>query len=163
MSSKIISKSAKSSKPSAPAKSAKKGQKGFTIRISGNSKGRPKGSRNRATLIAQEMLGGEIEDIIRQLIKAAKGGDIQASKFIVGRILPPTRSAPIEISLPSIESPGDIVDAHSIIWSAVGAGDITLDEAQSLTDFLEAKRKAIETTELTAEIERVKEYIRLNK
>ena len=147
---KITSKSAKSSEPSAPAKAVKKGRKGFAKGQSGNPKGRPKGSRNRATLIAQEMFGDETEDLARQLIEAGKGGDIQALKFIMGRILPPMRSAPIEISLPNIEVPSDIVDAHSVVWSAMRAGDITLDEAQSLTDILEAKRKAIETTEIAA-------------
>lgn len=140
-------------------KSAKNGKKGYVKGQSGNLDGRPKGSRNWATLITQDMLKDEIKDLVRALIEAGKGGDIQALKFIVGRILPPMRSAPIEISLPNIDGPDDIVEAHNVIWSEMQAGNITLDEAQSLADILEAKRKAIETTELAAEIERVKNRV----
>ena len=145
--------SKKSSKPSVPAKSAKKGQKGFTKGISGYPKGRPKGSRNRATLIAQELFGDEIEEIVRQFIEAGKSGDIQVLKFIIGRTLPPMRSAPIEFSLPSIESPSEILKAYDRIWSAVGAGEITLDEMERLKAFLESKQNAIDSVELVTRME----------
>ena len=48
------------------------GPKLFQPGQSGNPKGRPRGSRNRATLLAQELLGDEGETIMRKAIELAK-------------------------------------------------------------------------------------------
>lgn len=43
---------------------------------SGNPAGKPKGSRNKATLAAETLLDGEAETITRKVIELAKPGDI---------------------------------------------------------------------------------------
>jgi Family of unknown function (DUF5681) len=52
--------------------------KPFAPGQSGNPKGRPVGSRNRATLAIDALLDGEGEVLTRKAITLAKAGDMQA-------------------------------------------------------------------------------------
>ena len=149
----IIPKSAKKLSPSAPEKSAKNGQKGWPKGTSGNLSGRPKGSRNKISLLVQQLIDENAEEIIGKLIELAKGGEFPALKFLAERYVPPMRSHPIRIYLPSIKTPAEILKAYDQIWHAVGAGEITLDEMERLKSFLESKQKGIESIELAARIE----------
>ena len=75
--------------PRVPEKTEKQqGPKLFQPGQSGNPKGRPRGSRNRATLLAQELLGDEGETIMRKAIELAKKGDKLALKLCLERIVP---------------------------------------------------------------------------
>lgn len=155
MSVKITSESAKSVKPSAPEKSAKGGQKGFPKGKSGNIKGRPKGSRNKISLLVQQLIDDNAEENIGKLIELANSGNFPALKFLAERHVPPMRSHPISIDLPSIKTPSEILEAYDQIWSAVGAGEINLDEMERLRAFLDAKQKAIDSAELVACMEKL--------
>src|SRR5262249_4193060 len=71
---------------------------------SGNPKGRPKGSRNQATLLAEALLDGEAEAITRKVINAALEGDTTALRLYLERLLAPSggssSSCPTKLSLP---------------------------------------------------------------
>jgi hypothetical protein len=54
-------------------------------------RGRPEGSRNKATLLLDRLADDEAEAIQRQVIEAAKGGDLKAAELILARIWPPRR------------------------------------------------------------------------
>ena len=43
---------------------------------SGNPNGRPKGSRNKTTVIAQALLEGEAEALVRKVVQLALEGDL---------------------------------------------------------------------------------------
>lgn len=107
------------------------------------------------------MIDGEVEEIIRGLIDRAKNGDFRAQKLLLERMLPPLRSRAPTIGLPLIETPSEIVTAYSVVWAAVREGQLTLEDAERLVRLLEAKQKAIETSELAAEVERIKEHLEL--
>ncbi len=64
---------------------------------SGNPLGRPRGTRNKATIAAKALFEGEIEGICRKAIEEAKRGNIQGIKLVLDRILPPKKEAPILI------------------------------------------------------------------
>ena len=68
--------------------------------------GRKLGSRNRATLLADALLEGEQEELVRKGIELAKAGDPQMLKFFLDRVLPKER--PVKIDLPPIEHRRDL-------------------------------------------------------
>jgi uncharacterized protein DUF5681 len=74
---------------------------------SGNPKGRPTGSRNRASLIAERLLSGETEVLIDKLITLAKSGDVGALKICVDKLLPPARERPCLFRLPKLQTTAD--------------------------------------------------------
>ena len=48
---------------------------------SGNPGGRPEGSRNNATLVAERLLQTDIEDVCSAIVTAAKNGDMPSQNL----------------------------------------------------------------------------------
>jgi hypothetical protein len=110
--------------------------------------GRSAGSRNKATLVLDQIADDAGKAILEMMVEAAKGGDMRAAELVLQRIWPARKSRPIALTLPAIQSASDVVAAVGAVADAVGAGDITPDEGQAVASILEAKRKAIETVDL---------------
>ena len=55
---------------------------------SGNPAGRPRGSRNRATLLMEGLLADDAEAIGRKAIEMAKQGDMAAIRLCMDRLAP---------------------------------------------------------------------------
>jgi len=90
---------------------------------SGNPAGRPRGARNKSTVLLQELLEGEAEAITRKVIELAKKGDMTAIKLCMERLAPPRRSAAIACDLPPLADRDDALAALAALVAAVGAGD----------------------------------------
>ena len=114
--------------------------------------GRPAGSRNKATLVLDQIADDAGKAILEKMVEAAKSGDMRAAELVLQRIWPARKSRPIALTLPAIQSASDVVAAVGAVADAVGAGDITPDEGQAVASILEAKRKAIETVDLEARL-----------
>lgn len=115
---------------------------------SGNPNGRPRGSRNRATLAAARLLEGESEALTRKAIEAALGGDRLALRLCLQRILPPCRQLPIDLPMPPVDDAASAIEATAVLVGAVADGQVTLDEAGRFMALLAAQRKIIESAEL---------------
>lgn len=154
-------KKAKEKIEESPAKTGKQQANQFKPGRSGNPKGRPSGSRHKATLAAQSLLNGEVEALTRVCIEKALEGDGFALKLALERILPPSKDRPIQLSLPKINKPEGIVQSMSKVIEAVSEGLITPMEASTLAKILGEQAKAIEVQDhesriLALEIERSK-------
>ena len=114
--------------------------------------GRPQGSRNAASLLLDKLAEGDGEATVKQVIEAAKAGDMRAAEIILARIWPVKKGRPVSLQLPLIKTAQDVVAAVGVVADAVGAGEITPDEGQAVSAILEAKRKAIETVDLEARV-----------
>lgn len=126
---------------------------------SGNPKGKPKGARNKATLAAEALFDGEAEAITRKAIEKALDGDMTAIRLCLERILPAVKSRPITIKLPTIKTAEDITAAHGAVIAAMAKGEITPDDASTITGILEARRRAIETVDIEARLAKIEEYL----
>jgi hypothetical protein len=62
---------------------------------SGNPGGRPKGSRNAATLALEILLDGQAQALTQKAIDLALTGDIPAPRLCLDRILPPRKNRPV--------------------------------------------------------------------
>jgi hypothetical protein len=122
-------------------------------------KGRPQGSRNKATIALQALLDEEGEQITRKAIEMAKAGDSAALRLVIDRLIPPVRERRVSLELPKIETPAGVVAAIGVVLDAVGAGKITPSEGQTLAGLLEAQRKNMETLALEARISAVEQSI----
>jgi Family of unknown function (DUF5681) len=74
-------------------KAAKK-QRGrpFLKGVSGNPHGCARGSRHKASLLAERLMEGDAEEVVRAVVAAAKNGDMTAARIIIERLLPPKRT-----------------------------------------------------------------------
>jgi hypothetical protein len=114
---------------------------------SGNPKGRPLGSRNKATIAADNLLDGQAEAITQKAMELALNGDSTALRLCMERINPPRRARPIKFDLPPIETVQDVMKALGTIAQLVAAGELTPDDGKIVSDILENRRKAIESVE----------------
>lgn len=130
------------------AKSEKR-QRGIPFKkgTSGNPKGRPQGSRNKASLAIEALLDGQGEALTQKAIDLALDGDSAALRLCLERLCPPRKSRPINISLPDTKTADGVSEAQATVVKAVAEGDLTPDEGTALCGILEARRKAIETQE----------------
>ncbi len=120
---------------------------------SGNPNGRPKGSRHRVTLLAEQMVDGAATEVVAKVIDFAKQGDPASCKLLLDRILPVRKDRPNPFALPSIHSAKDLPSAIASITQAVAEGELTLSEAAEASRLIENFAKAIEITELSRRVD----------
>lgn len=97
---------------------------------SGNPRGKPKGTRHKTTLLAEKIFSGDIEEICRSVVTAAKNGDMRAAKIVIERILPPVKSRSVSVTLPDISSASDAASAFAALLKSVASDEVDLDHAR---------------------------------
>ena len=115
---------------------------------SGNPSGKLKGTRNQATMLAERLLDGEAEAMVRTVIEKAKEGDMIALRLCLDRIVPPRRDRPVHCTIPELNSAEDASKAMAAIAAAVSRGELTPTEAAELSRTIETFVRALETTEI---------------
>ena len=120
--------------------------------------GRKLGARNRASLLADALLEGEEEELVRKGIELAKAGDPQMLKFFLNRFL--SKERPVKIDLPPIESRRDLVAAYASIVHAVGAGEVAPSEGSAVASLLASVAKFIDDAEVEARLCKLEEELK---
>ncbi len=120
----------------------------FTKGRSGNPKGRPKGTRNKATLIRARLERHEGE-IVRALVKQAKGGDVQAIRLILERICPALR--PVDHG--EVKAEGDGADLAQALVRAAVDGQIPVRAARDLAAALHSEARIRQIADLEQRLE----------
>jgi hypothetical protein len=113
--------------------------------VKGNS-GRKPGSRNRATVIASGLLGGDAE-----AFELAKAGDVPMLRFLLGRILP--RDQTIKFDLPQMDFADDRVAALGQIMRAVSEGAMTPAEGAQLGAIVNSYTAAIDMADVVKRVD----------
>ncbi len=98
---------------------------------SGNPAGRPRGSRNRRT-IAEELLDGSAESLVKRAIEMAGGGDKLLLRMWIERIMPKAKQAPVAFQLPPVACAADALKALGHIVQGVGDGELPAGDATEL-------------------------------
>lgn len=100
---------------------------------SANPAGRPKGARNRATILCETLLDGEAEALTRKAIERARLGDVVCLRLCMDRILPPRRDRAVRFDLPKLASASDAVEAMAQVLGAVTRADLTPLEGETVS------------------------------
>jgi hypothetical protein len=120
--------------------------------------GRKLGARNRASLLADALLEGEEQELVRKGIELAKAGNPQMLKFFLDRIL--SKERPVKIDLPLSESRRDLVAAYASIVHAVGAGEVAPSEGSAVASLLASVAKFIDDAEVEARLCKLEEELK---
>ena len=110
--------------------------------------GRPKGAQNRTTRLIEALLEGEAEAIGRKCIERAKEGDPVALRLAMERIAPVGRGRSVHFTMPTLETAADLPKALGAVLTAASKGEITPEEAGSVAQVVEARRRSFETLEI---------------
>jgi uncharacterized protein DUF5681 len=119
---------------------------------SGNPSGKKPGTRHKATQLAETLLDGQTEELVKKCVEMALEGDGTAMKICLDRLIPPRKDRPVSIDLPLIEKISDASKAMATVSQAVADGSITPLEGQTVSGMLEHYRKTVETVELEQRI-----------
>jgi hypothetical protein len=124
----------------------------FKPGVSGNPRGKPKGSRHKSTMAAMVLLSGEAEALTRVAIKAALAGDLTALKLCLDRIIPPTKDHPVDVKLPKMATVADLPGFTGALLNAVSSGNLGPSEAEKLCKIATAHREAIQISDFEQRI-----------
>ena len=91
----------------------------------GGNPGRPKGARNKTTVLAERLLSADVEAVARSVIEAAKAGDMITARTILDRVLPVRKGRPVTFELPDSLEPSGLAKAFSAVLKAVSQGELT--------------------------------------
>lgn len=127
---------------------------------SGNPAGRPRGARNKVTLMVLGLMEDAAGEITQAVIDAARTGDLTAAKLVLERLAPPLRERPISIELPDTSTTEGVSKAQQVIIEAVGKGELLPGEGNNLATLVENRRKALETEDLERRLTDVEEQQR---
>ena len=129
-------------------------RKGWKPGQSGNPKGKTPGSGELQKLRAS--LAGHVPEILAGLVLAAKGGDVQAARLILERILPPVKAIEQAVALQLPEG-GTLTAKATAVLSAAAAGELAPGQAAQLIAALGTLAKITEVDELAARIEKLEQ------
>ena len=117
----------------------------------GNS-GRPKGSRNKATLAIENLLQGQTEALTQTVVAKALEGDGVALRLCMERIAPAPKDKPVTFNLPKLKNALGASQAAESVLSAVSDGDLTPIEASRVMTLIDSYRRILELTEIEERI-----------
>jgi hypothetical protein len=126
---------------------------------SGNSAGKPRGARHKATLAAETLLEGEAEALSRKAVELALRGDVSALRLCLDRIVPPRRDRPVCFELPKMIESKDAVSALAAIVGAVAAGELTPGEAAELSKVVDGYARTLQTVELEERLSKLEKAV----
>jgi hypothetical protein len=119
---------------------------------SGNPKGRPAGTGEVAKLRAG--IAEQVPAILAKLSEAALGGDVQAARLLIERVIPPVKAVELNIELPPMGD-GTLSEHARRVLAAVAEGAIAPDQGTALIGALAGVAKITEIDELVRRIERL--------
>ena len=117
----------------------------------GNS-GRPKGSRNKATLAIESLLNGQAEALTQTAVTKALEGDSVALRLCMDRIAPPPKDAAVNFSMPKMNNAQDASEAAGSVLIAVSEGELTPIEATRVMGLIDSYRRTLELTDIETRI-----------
>ena len=118
----------------------------------GNPKGRPPGVSAITKLRAS--IAGEVPEILASLVVAAKGGDVQAARLILERVLPPVKATEQAVALQLPEG-GTLTAQGRAVMSAVAAGTLAPGQGAQLLAAIGTLAKVTEIDELEARLSKL--------
>ena len=129
---------------------------------SGNPAGKPPGAKNKATRLAQSLLDGEEEALVRKVIELAKGGDLQALKVCLDRLIPPMKaqSALIHVEIPKT---ANLIDTADTLLRAAAGGELSPDIASQLISAVGTIARVTEIEDLKQRLSALEVAIDKNK
>jgi hypothetical protein len=131
----------------------------FPPGVSGNPSGRPKGSRNKLTVAAEEIIGADWSTIIQKLVEKAKNGDASAIRLCLDRLMPVRKERAIEFDLPPITSAADAAAASASVLEACANGTITPDEGSKMMALIASHIKTLEFAEFESKLAELEEAV----
>ena len=120
-------------------------------------RGRPRGSKNKTTVVAQELLESYAAPVVRKVIHMAILGDTTAQKMCMERIMPVRRDQTVKFGPLPTATAAEVSKATERVVQNVAAGKIPIAQGLAMCDLLEMRRRAVETESLDGRVRNLEE------
>jgi hypothetical protein len=138
-------------------KAAERDRKG---RFASGNPGKPKGARHSTTLAIEQLLGNDARKLTRKAIELATAGDTTALRLCLERIAPVRRGRVVTVpEFPKVKSAADVPAALAALLEAVAKGDLTAEEAESISSLCARYVAAVEAADHEARLKALEERI----
>ena len=127
--------------------------------FTGGNSGKPKGSRNKATIAIESLLEGQAEALTQTAISKALDGDSMALRLCMDRIAPLPKDNTISFTLPHMENAHDATKAAGSVLKAVSIGEITPIEGSRVMGLIDSFRRTLELTVIEQRIQALESNI----
>ena len=122
---------------------------------SGNPAGRPRGSRNMASIRMHDMLEEQVDALVGKVLELALDGNIGALRLCLDRLARARKNEARFCEMPPLQKAGDAVAAIAGVASAAAAGDVTADEAAKLAKVISLYVNTLEAHEFEDRLARL--------
>lgn len=123
-------------------------------------RGRPKGSRNKATLAREELFSEHGEAVIRKCLSMALKEDATAMRLCIERIYPVRRAMTVPFDMPTVEKVSDLLPAVNSVLRAVARGELTPAEGQQMVSLLESTGGMLTAHEFESRLRAIEDAIK---
>ena len=109
-------------------------------------RGRPRGSRNKTTVMAQELLNDHAEAVVRKvLMMGLRDSDMSALKLCMDRVVPVLREPLVKLGNLPTATAAEVSKSTQKVLQSFAAGKVPIGQALAVSDLLEKRRRVIET------------------
>jgi len=115
--------------------------------------GRPRGSPDRRTAPFRKKVDDALPDILDQVIKQAKTGDMAACKILIDKGLPALKPVEQPRALPL--AGGTLTERAASVVDAVSTGSLSVDEGTRLIQALGSMARILEVDQLEERISKL--------
>jgi hypothetical protein len=115
---------------------------------SGNPAGKPKGTRNKTTVLLEALLDSKAEELTKKAIQMAEAGDPTMMRLCLERLIPPRKDRPLNFDLPPLKTTEDASLAQLKILENVAKGELTAPEAADVSKIIENYADTVRLTDI---------------
>jgi hypothetical protein len=110
-------------------------------------RGRPQGSRNKATIALQEMLDGHGDAITKKCALLALEGDPTALRLCMERLIPPKKDHAVKFKRRPTSTAAEVAAAMDAVLKDMAEAHLTPAEGQMIMSSLEGRLRIIQVVE----------------
>ena len=125
--------------------------------------GRPKGSRNKTSMLLQALLEEHSPAILLEGMELAKKGNPRMIQSFLPYILPSRRELPIETKPLPMGDALELSKSSEKLMERTTSGEISLSDSSALAALMEQRRQIIKTEDHEIRLRAVEQQARENK
>jgi hypothetical protein len=108
-------------------------------------RGRPSGSRNKKTVLIEELLADNSEPLLRKALQLALKGNTQMLRLLLDPVLRRPKDAPVTIGPLPMGTPEELLQSQARVMQELASGKLSLNQVEQIFQMLENARKLLDT------------------
>jgi hypothetical protein len=122
-------------------------------------RGRPRGSRNKKTLLLESLLEDRAPTIIRKGLRMAEQGDPGMLRFILERILPRSKDLPVKIGRLPMSTAEERLQSHEMVMRQIASGKLTPALGQQIDSLIESHGRLQEAQQMERRVQHLEKLL----